>query len=103
MRSRPVAARDVARRLVEIARDAPAGRVPDLGGPAVHEMPHLVKAVARARGERRLVVPVRLPGAGGRAMAGGALLPEGATMCGETTFARWLADGGHTPDAEDLT
>src|SRR5690606_28447067 len=30
MRSQPVAAREVAERLVELATDAPAGRVPDL-------------------------------------------------------------------------
>ena len=44
-----------------------------------------------ARGRRVLVVPVRLPGAGGRATARGALLPGADAALGTTTFDAWLA------------
>jgi hypothetical protein len=40
-----------------------------------------------ARGSRKIVVPVRLPGAVGKAMTGGALLPKG-----EHSQAEWLED-----------
>ncbi|GAW50315.1 MULTISPECIES: SDR family oxidoreductase [unclassified Nocardioides] len=66
MLSQPVAAREVAEALVDLAGSGPAGRVPDLAGPAVLEMVDLARRVSRARGLGRRVVPVRLPGAAGR-------------------------------------
>ncbi|MBN9195938.1 MAG: NAD(P)H-binding protein, partial [Microbacterium sp.] len=41
MRSQPVAAREVAERLVALAEGSPAGRVRDLGGPRVERMSEL--------------------------------------------------------------
>lgn len=58
----PIAPSEVADRLVELAAGAPAGRVPDIGGPAVRPLPELAAAWAARRGLRRRVVPVRLPG-----------------------------------------
>jgi uncharacterized protein YbjT (DUF2867 family) len=58
----PIAPEDVADRLAELASSAPAGRVPDIGGPAVRSLPELARAWAAARGGRRRIVPVRLPG-----------------------------------------
>ncbi|MFF3562576.1 SDR family oxidoreductase [Streptomyces sp. NPDC002574] len=95
MRSQPVAAREVADALVRLAGGAPAGLAPDLAGPEVLEMDDMVRRLARARGERRLLVPVRLPGATGRALTGGALLPTADGPRGRQTFAEWLT----TPDA----
>ncbi|MFJ4846670.1 SDR family oxidoreductase [Streptomyces sp. NPDC088733] len=95
MRSQPIAAREVADALVTLAGAAPAGLAPDLAGPEVLEMDDMVRRLARARGDRRLLVPVRLPGAAGRALTGGALLPAADGPRGRQTFADWLT----TPDA----
>jgi uncharacterized protein YbjT (DUF2867 family) len=58
----PIAPAEVAGRLVELASSAPAGRVPDVGGPAVRPLPELARVWAAARGFRRTVLPTRLPG-----------------------------------------
>ena len=92
--SQPIAAREVADALVAICRAAPAGLLPDLAGPRPEYLPDMVRRVARARRARRLVVPVRLPGAPGRAMAAGGLLPAGDGPRGVQTFGQWLADRG---------
>ncbi|MEU6343554.1 SDR family oxidoreductase [Streptomyces sp. NPDC046977] len=94
MRSQPIAAREVADALVTLAGAAPAGLAPDLAGPEVLEMDDMVRRLARARGDRRLLVPVRL-GATGRALTAGGLLPAADGPRGRQTFAEWLT----TPDA----
>lgn len=89
-RIQPIAVAEVADRLVELAVGAPAGRVPDLGGPEVFTVRELVRAYLRASGKRRPVVGVRLFGkvyAGLR--RGGNLAPEQAV--GKGTFGEFLA------------
>lgn len=90
MRSQPIAAREVAERLVTLAEGTPAGRVADLGGPREESMARLVRLWARHRGDRRPVVAVPLPGRGGRSMRDGSLLPEAGTDRGVVTFEEWL-------------
>jgi uncharacterized protein YbjT (DUF2867 family) len=92
MRVQPVAAVEVGERLAALA-EAPlaGGYVPELAGPEVHDLGRLARRVARARRRRRLVVTVPVPGAAGRAMSGGALLPRGETTLGTLTFDDWLA------------
>lgn len=90
MTSQPVAAREVAAALVDLALGAPSGRVPDLAGPQVEQVPDLVRRLARHLGDRRPVIPFSLPGSGGKVMRSGALIPtQGATL-GVQTFAEWL-------------
>ncbi|HSV64403.1 MAG TPA: NAD(P)H-binding protein [Mycobacteriales bacterium] len=85
----PVDVREVAARLVELALGPPAGRVPDMGGPQVRAAADLARAYLRASGRRRLVLPVRLPGATFAAYrAGGHLTPDHAA--GRTTFEEFL-------------
>jgi uncharacterized protein YbjT (DUF2867 family) len=88
----PVAARDVAAALVEAAVAPPAGRLADLAGPEQHKLADLVRAVIRASGTRGLVVPVRLPGAAGKAMASGRLLPGPGARLTRQTFRSWLEE-----------
>ncbi|MEQ4722217.1 hypothetical protein [Nonomuraea sp. B19D2] len=96
--SQPIAAREVAEALVELARrSTPIGLAPELAGPGRHTMPDLVRRLLRARGEHRLVIPVRLPGPVGKAMAGGGLLPTEPGPRGKITFAEWVATDGKTP------
>jgi uncharacterized protein YbjT (DUF2867 family) len=90
MRVQPVAAREVAAALVELAVGEPAGATPELAGPEVHELTDLARRVLGARGDRRVLVPLRLPGAVGRQLAGGALLPAGPGGRGVETFDAWL-------------
>jgi uncharacterized protein YbjT (DUF2867 family) len=87
----PVAAREVAGRLVELARGGAVGLADEMAGPDRHRMPDLVRQLLRARGERCLVVPVRLAGKVGKGMAGGALLPTGPGPFGGIGFDPWLA------------
>ena len=91
MRSQTVAAGEVADELVRLAVGPAVGLAPDFAGPEVHEMPDLVRRVLRARGSRRIPVPLRIPGAAGKAMANGGLLPTGDGPRGRVTFADWLA------------
>lgn len=91
VRVQPVDVRDVATRLACLADGAPAGRAPDIGGPEVHELRALAVQYQRARGGRRPVVPIRLPGAAVRAVRAGANLVPGNAMAG-TTFTAYLTE-----------
>ena len=96
MTTQPIAAREVADALVALALAKPVGRAPDIAGPEQREMSDLVRALYHARGGHRLMVPVRLPGAVGRAMRGGGLLPTGEGPRGTQTFEEWLVTDGST-------
>ncbi|WP_308799016.1 SDR family oxidoreductase [Agromyces silvae] len=92
MRSQPVAAREVAVRLVELATGAPAGRVRDLAGPREERMADLARRWLRANGRKTRVLEFPLPGAFGRAMRAGILLPApGSADLGTQSFDEWLA------------
>lgn len=90
-RFQPVDAGEVAARLVELALGTPAGLVPDLAGPRDYTMADLLRLYLRARGQHRLMVPVRLPGkAAGAFRAGANLSREGAV--GHRTWEDFLAE-----------
>lgn len=92
VRAQPVDARDVAARLVELTLGEPAGRVPDLAGPRVYELGELSRGYLRARGQRRLMMPLRVPGKVGRVYrAGDNLTLEGAQL-GVRTWEEFLAE-----------
>ncbi|MER5651158.1 NAD(P)-binding oxidoreductase [Streptosporangium sp. NPDC002524] len=92
LRFQPVDAREVAARLVELTLGEPSGQVPDLAGPRVYGMAELSGGYLRARGGRRLMVPVRIPGRAGRAYrAGENLSLEGAAV-GLRTWEDFLAE-----------
>jgi uncharacterized protein YbjT (DUF2867 family) len=89
VRFQPIDTRDVANRLVELIDAEPAGRVPDIGGPTVHTHAELAHMYLAARGGRRRVVAVPVPGhivAGYR--SGANLVPDNAV--GTTGFADYL-------------
>lgn len=92
LRFQPVDAREVAERLVELTLGQPAGLVPDLAGPTVYGMGELSRGYLRACGKSRLMMPVRMPGAAGRAYrAGENLTLEGAAV-GRRTWEDFLAE-----------
>jgi uncharacterized protein YbjT (DUF2867 family) len=89
-RFQPIDPGEVATRLVELALGPPAGLVPDLGGPRVYEMAELLRGYLRARGKRRPILPVRLPGRAARAFRAGVnLAPDRAV--GRRTWEDFLA------------
>jgi uncharacterized protein YbjT (DUF2867 family) len=96
MRMQPIAAREVGEALAELAVGEPVGMAPELAGPREESLIDLVRQVLKARAQRRLVVPIRLPGAVGKGMTGGGLIPEGEGPRGEQTFADYLAALGPT-------
>ena len=96
----PVDADDVAANLVELALGTPAGLVPDIGGPRIYPMAELLRSYLRARGRRRLMVPLRLPGKAYRAVRDGAnLAPERAV--GRGTWEDFL-EASLNPQSQGL-
>ncbi len=91
MRVQPIAAREVAEHLVQLVGAEPVEQAADLAGPEVLELTDMARAVLKASSSRRLLLPLRLPGKAGRAMAGGALLPSEWGLRWVQTFDKWLA------------
>lgn len=93
MRTQPVAAREVARHLVDLALAPARGMAPDLAGPRVEQLVDMARRLLRARHQRRLLLPVRMPGATGAAMTGDGQLPLPGALLGprgRQTFDEWL-------------
>ncbi|WP_411374052.1 SDR family oxidoreductase [Arthrobacter sp. MPF02] len=90
MFTQPVAAREVAQALVDAAGKGPQGRIRDLAGPRLEELDGLARAYLARTGQRRKVVEVPFPGAMGRAMRIGALIPAPGAAVGRQTFLEWL-------------
>ena len=92
MRTQPVAVREVGAALARIAAGSPAA-MSELAGPREEVLADMIRQVVRARGERRRVIEVRLPGAAGKAMAAGNNLADPDVPRGTQTFADWLIAG----------
>jgi uncharacterized protein YbjT (DUF2867 family) len=90
-RAQPVAAREVGAALARIAAGDPVP-MSELAGPREEIMADMIRQVVRARGDRRLVVSVRLPGATGKAMAGAGGLPDKPGLRGTQTFTEWVTE-----------
>lgn len=91
MLSRPVAAREVAARLVDLVHGGPQGVARPLAGPQTLPMVDMVRRYLAAAGRRRVVVPVRMPGRAGVAMATGRLIPAEPFDSGTVTFDTYLS------------
>jgi len=77
--------------LARIAAGDPVA-MSELSGPREEIMADMIRQVARARGDRRLVVSVRVPGAAGSGMAAGGGLPDRPGLHGTQTFSDWLTE-----------
>ena len=62
VRFQPIDTHDVATRLVELINTEPAGRVADIGGPTTHTHAELARMHLAARGGRRPLAEVPVPG-----------------------------------------
>ncbi|MBO0684012.1 MAG: SDR family oxidoreductase [Candidatus Dormibacteraeota bacterium] len=86
----PVEAAEVAAHLAVLAGGGAQGRVPEMGGPEVRDVGDLARAYLRARGRRRPLLRVPIPGSMAAALRRGALLaPDHAT--GRRTWEEFLA------------
>jgi uncharacterized protein YbjT (DUF2867 family) len=86
----PIDVGEVAERLAELAVGAPAGRVPDMGGPEIRSHQDLARTYLNSIGRRRVLLPIRLPGAAFAGYRrGGHLAPDQAV--GRITFDEFLA------------
>lgn len=93
MRSQPVAASEVAGRLIDLVEAGPSGRVADFGGPREEQVVDMVRAYKVATGTKVWILPVPLPGALGRALRDGSLVTDGDADHGTQTYADWLRSG----------
>jgi uncharacterized protein YbjT (DUF2867 family) len=100
MRCQPVAAREVAERLIKLVEAGPSGRVPDFGGPREEQMVDMVREYKAAVGAKGWVLPVPFPGALGRALRDGSLIPAPGADHGTQTFADWLRSGRSSTSAD---
>jgi uncharacterized protein YbjT (DUF2867 family) len=84
----PVAVREVAEALAEIATGAPLGMAPELAGPRIETLPGMARRLMAAGGARkRPVLPLYFPGG----MSSGGLVPATDGPRGTLTFDDWLA------------
>jgi uncharacterized protein YbjT (DUF2867 family) len=91
VRFQPIDTRDVTARLVELIDGEPAGRVADIGGPAVHTHAELARMYLAATSGRRPVADVPVPGRIVAAYRTGAnLVPDNPV--GAIDFAGYLTE-----------
>jgi uncharacterized protein YbjT (DUF2867 family) len=83
-RVQPIDVGEVARRLADAVLSAPAGRLPDLGGPEVFSVVDLVRDRLRETPRRRPVLELSVPGAVAAALRAGANLVPGNPSGGRT-------------------
>jgi uncharacterized protein YbjT (DUF2867 family) len=84
-RLQPMDVGEAADRLVELTLSAPAGRVPDVGGPEVLTSAELARAYLEVTGRNKRLVELPLPGRAARAFR------EGAQICPDRAYGdiRW--------------
>jgi hypothetical protein len=97
MLSRPVAAREVAEHLVDIAEDGPARRAADLVGPEDHTLAAMIRRQNAHDGISRRVLEMRLPGTYWRGLASGALRGDPADRADRRDDLRGVAGLGGPP------
>lgn len=90
MRIQPVAAREVGAALAKLAVGPALGRAPDLGGPKEESPTVMARRCIRQARLRRGVITIPYPGAPGKQIAAGGLLPREGDR-GAMTFDEWLA------------
>lgn len=93
MRSQPVAARTVGEYLLDTAATfakRTGGAVFEIAGPEAVSLVPLARRYLRHRGRRVVVIPLPLPGAAGKALRTGAVLPSVGVRTAGPTFDQWL-------------
>lgn len=99
--SQPISMRETAAHLAMYADAPTSGRLPDIGGPEVLRMGEITRAWLNARGMRRPLLHLPIPGAMSAGFRGGGILvPE--RRIGTMTWAEWLATryGAHIEETQ---
>lgn len=96
-----IASGEVAERLLEIVRDGPSGRLPDIGGPQVETWGQLARIWLEARGWKRKIIHLPAPGSIAEGFRRGYLTcPD--EQYGKVTWREWVdkkyASGGNQDD-----
>ncbi|MGP9527305.1 MULTISPECIES: SDR family oxidoreductase [Micrococcaceae] len=91
MRLQPIAGSEVAIALAELALAPAQGVVQDLAGPQEESMPDLFAQYLAHQGKSPKIVEVPVPGAMGKAMRTGGILPGSSARLGQVNFTDWLA------------
>jgi uncharacterized protein YbjT (DUF2867 family) len=92
---RPVAAREVADRLIDVVEAGPGGRVKDLRGPADERLITLVRRMFEFDGTKRRAVEFSSPGGFARGAASGVLRGSADAQSGRVSFDQWLRSPDH--------
>jgi uncharacterized protein YbjT (DUF2867 family) len=92
LRFQPVDSREVAARLVGMTLGQPTGRVDELAGPSVYGLGDLVRSYLEARGKRRPLMPMRMPGKAGKAYRAGDNLALQGNEIGKRTWEEFLTE-----------
>ena len=90
MLTQPVAAIDVATRLVELVTGPARGIVAPIAGPEARWVADMAREVEARRGGDRRVEALPVSDALALQLAGGDLVPDGEFLSGTTTFAQYL-------------
>ncbi|KAB1904155.1 NAD(P)H-binding protein [Micromonospora sp. AMSO1212t] len=88
----PIAPRDVADILAEVAVGEPQGHHVDIAGPATEDLVDMARRTNEARGRRVRLGPT-WSGVFGTSMSGNVLLPGDGARIAPTSFDDWLAAG----------
>ncbi|KAM9864002.1 SDR family oxidoreductase [Leucobacter sp. BZR 635] len=95
MRTQPVAAESVARRLLELATRPAQGNARDLAGPDELWLADLGRMAFETHGLSQSVIELPLPGKFGRAVRSGGSLPGPDVDIDSVSYEDWLAAGAH--------
>ncbi|WP_349904159.1 SDR family oxidoreductase [Parafrigoribacterium humi] len=96
LRFEPVHVDEVAARLAELTLAGPAGHVDDIVGPEVLDIPQMLATYSDLFGHRHPMLPIRLPGAIGRAYRAGENLAGPSAQRGVRSWAEFLAERSAT-------
>lgn len=99
LRFEPVHVDELSARLLELTIGDPAGRVADIVGPEILDIPQLLATYTDFFGHRRPRLPIRLPGVIGRAYRAGDNLAGPGAQRGVRTWAEFLTERSATADS----
>jgi len=95
LKSQLLDAGEVADRMAAIVDQGPSQHVPDMGGPEILDMSDVVKSWLEAKGKRRAVLSVPIPGKAATGFAAGHNLTPGHAD-GRITWDQWLRENVKT-------
>jgi uncharacterized protein YbjT (DUF2867 family) len=94
----PIDVREVADAVVRAVVEQPLGLLPDFAGPQVLTFEEMVRAWKQARGSRKPILHIPIPGKLSAAFRSGQLTAAPGARVGKITWAQWLYRRyGHEP------